>query len=487
MDLSSLTIQRIHDGYRGKLFSCSEIVRAYLDRIDKTEPVLHAFITVCGEQALERAKIIDKKMHDKEELRALEGIPFCAKDLFCTKGVQTTAGSRILEGFIPPYNATVIQRLVDAGAVLLGKNTEDEFGHGCSSENTGFDVPRNPWDTSRVAGGSSGGSAVSVSANQAVFSLGTDTGGSVRLPSSFCNVAGLKPTYGRVSRFGVIAMASSLDTIGCMARNIEDVSKVMSVMAGYDRYDSTTLQREVPDYNIMFEHAEIRGLKIGVPEEYFGEGIDSEIAHAVKSAIAKFEELGADIINISLPHTKYGVAAYYIICPSEVSANMARYDGIRYGPTSFDSSDLLGMYLQNRTKFHPEVKRRIMMGTYALSSGYYDAYYLKAQKVRTLVKQDFDKAFEEVDVIVTPVFPSSPFKIGEKSDDPLQMYMSDVFTIPASLAGLCGLSVPCGFVNNLPVGLQIIGPQFGEDVILKAGYVYQTNTEWNERKPAVAS
>ena len=398
---------------------------------------------------------------------------------------MSTGGSKVLDNFTPPYDATAVKRMKAQGTVLMGKNTEDEFGHGASSENTGYSVPRNPWDLERIAGGSSGGSAVTVASGGVIFALGTDTGGSVRQPSSMCSTTGLKPTYGRISRFGVMPMASSLDTVAMVGRTAEDISYILQELAGHDYYDSTTPEVPVPDYT-KFLDGDIKGMKVGVPKEYFIEGIEEGVLKTVQEGIKELEKLGAEVKEISLPHTKYGVAAYYVICPCEVSANMARFDGIRFGPTAKDADELLDHYLEARSAgFHPEVKRRIMIGTYALSAGYYDAYYLKAMKVRTLVKQDFEKAFEAVDVIATPVSPFPAFKVGEKAEDPLSMYLCDVFTIPASLAGIPGLSVPAGFANNLPVGMQILGPQFKEEVILKVGDAFQRATNWHLQRPSI--
>lgn len=484
MDIKTLTVRSAHQGLKDKKFSSVELTEACLARIDEVDEKIKAFITVCRDYAIKQAKEADEKIAKGEEISILEGIPMSVKDMYCTKGVQTTAGSRVLEGFVPPYDATIVKKLKEAGAVLVGKNTQDEFGHGVSSENTGFDVPHNPWNFSRVAGGSSGGSAASVSASEVFYSLGTDTGGSIRQPSAVCSVVGLKPTYGRSSRYGVVAMASSLDTMGCIGKTVSDTADVFKVMAGKDELDSTTVDMPVPDYPNLLE-GDIKRLKIGVPKEYFEGGVSDDVKNIVQKAIEKLADLGAQIVDISLPHTKYGVAAYYIICPSEVSANLGRYDGVRYGPAAKDAEDLFDFYIKNRSKFHPEVKRRIMIGTYSLSSGYYDAYYLKAQKIRTLVKKDFDEAFEKVDVIVTPTSPTVAFKIGEKVSDPLSLYMCDVLTIPASLAGICGLSLPCGFSGGLPVGLQILGPQFLEEVILKVGHIYEKATEWYRKKPTV--
>lgn len=472
MELTELTIEEAHNGLIAKKFSALELTRACLNRMRRLEDKLKTFITVTEESALLRAAEVDEKIRSGLTVGHLEGIPYSAKDMYCVKGVQTTAGSRILEGFVSPYSATVIERLDSQGAILLGKNTQDEFGHGASSENTGFEVPHNPWDLERVAGGSSGGSAAAVSSREVFFSLGTDTGGSIRQPATMCGIVGLKPSYGRVSRYGVVAMASSLDTIGCMARSTQDIALIMEAIAGRDARDATAVRAEVPRYS-HFTLKDLKNIRIGLPNEYFTAEVPEEIKEVVLGAVEVMKKLGAKVKEISLPHTKYAVAAYYIICPCEVSANMARYDGIRYGPTVKGLESLFEMYLENRTRFHAEVKRRIMIGTYALSSGYYDAYYLKAQKVRTLIKEDFDKAFGEVDVILTPTSPTVAFKIGEKCNDPLEMYLCDVFTLPPSLAGLCGLNLPGGFVSGLPVGFQIMGPQLGEERVLNVGYLYE--------------
>ncbi len=481
-DLHYLGISDLKNGFLTRKFSVTEVLQASLASVHAFESQLQAFITLTSDQALYQAKEIDAKIARGESLRSLEGIPMSLKDLFCTLGVQTTAGSKILEGFIPPYDATSVKRLKEEGSVLVGKNTEDEFGHGSSSENTGFKIPRNPWDLERVAGGSSGGSAVAVTIGASVFALGTDTGGSVRYPASLCGCVGLKPTYGRISRYGVIAMASSLDTVGILARTCCDVAYVLQAIAGRDDFDSTTPDVHVPDYLAELQK-DVPGMTIGIPQEYFGEGLEDGVRKCVEDGVKVLESLGMKIKKISLPHTKYGVAAYYIICPSEVSANMARYDGVRFGP-SYQAENLYDMYLENRSRgFHPEVKRRIMIGTYALSSGYYDAYYLKAQKVRTLVKQDFEQAFRDVDVLIAPVSPTVAFKLGEKTNDPLAMYLNDSLTIPLSLAGMCSISVPCGFSSTLPVGFQIMGPQFAEERILQVGHAYQNVTDWHTRHP----
>lgn len=484
-ELNYLTLKKAQEGLRQKKFSAVELAEACFERAEAVEDKVQAYITrLSKEEVVKQAQKVDEKIAAGKELKSLEGIPMSFKDLFCTAGVQTTAGSKILEGFVPPYDATAVKRLKGEGVVITGKNTQDEFGHGASSENTGFAVPRNPWDLERVAGGSSGGSVAAVASGQVIFSLGTDTGGSVRQPASMCSVTGLKPTYGRISRFGVISMASSLDTVGMVGRSAEDIAQILQTLAGHDYYDSTTPEVSVPDYLAHLD-GQIKGMKIGIPKEYFVEGIEKGVLEVVQQGIKELEKMGAEVKEVSLLHTKYAIAAYYIICPSEVSANMARYDGIRFGPTAKEADELLDHYLEVRSAgFHPEVKRRIMIGTYALSAGYYEAYYLKAMKVRTLVKQDFEKAFEEVDVLATPVSPFPAFKIGAKVEDPLSMYLCDVFTVPPSLAGICGLSVPAGFTEGLPVGMQILGPQFKEEVVLKVGDAFQRATDWHEKVPS---
>ena len=478
MELCGLTIIEASEGLRAKKFSSRELTQACLERIDKLEDNLNAFITITAQSALKQASKVDKAISQDEELAPLAGIPMAFKDLYCTKGVETTAGSNILKGFVPPYDATVVKRLKDQNVVILGKTNLDAFGHGSSGENSDFGPTKNPWDLERVPGGSSSGSAAAVASGMAFFATSTDTGSSIRLPATFCNLVGLKPTYGRVSRYGIIAMASSLDTIGCLTRTVEDHALVFGAIAGHDPNDSTTLHRAV-------EVIGIKDLKIGVPKEYFVKGIQPEVEKTTRVAIDKLESLGAEIIEISLPHTEYGLATYCIICHSEVSSNLARYDGIRFGHSSDKASNILETYVKSRGEgFGAEAKRRIMLGTYALSAGYYDAYYDKAQRVRTLIKQDFEKAFENVDVIVAPSSPTVPFKIGEKQD-PLAMYLSDVFLCPVNLAGVPSLNLPCGFVDNLPVGMQIIGPHFSEDRLLKVGYTYEQTVGWSSKHPNI--
>lgn len=472
MQLNELTIKTAHEKLSRKEISSVEITKACLEEIKKTNKDLNAFITITEEEALEKAKEVDHKIKEGEKIKILEGIPCSLKDVFCTKGIKTTAASKILENYIPPFDATATKKLKEEGAVFVGKTNTDEFTQGASTETSYFGVTKNPWDKERVAGGSSGGSAAAVAANQCIYSLGTDTGGSIRQPSSFCNVIGLKPTYGRVSRYGVMSMASSLDTIGTITKTVEDTAIVLKEIAGHDKYDATTPKVEVDDYPQLIQESNIKGLKIGIPREYFIEGMDNEVKDITKDSIKRFEKLGAEIIDISLPHTKYAVAVYYIIVPSEVSSNMARYDGVRYGYRNENNEDLIDQYFKTRAKgFGDEVKRRIMIGTYALSAGYYDAYYLKAQKVRTLIKQDFENAFQKVDIILAPISPTPAFKIGENIQDPLKMYLADIFTVSMNLTGVPALNVPAGLTKDkLPVGIQLIGKHFDEKTILCAGH-----------------
>ena len=417
-------------------------------------------------------------------LSPLAAIPLAIKDVICLNGVRTTCGSRILEGFVPPYDGTVMERLKKAGAIFLGKTNMDEFAMGSSTENSAYHATRNPWDLNRVPGGSSGGSAAAVAADLCAGSLGTDTGGSIRQPASFCGVVGLKPTYGRVSRFGLVAFASSLDQIGPITKDVEDAALLLQAIAGHDPRDSTSVDRPVPDYRAALREP-IKGLRLGIPKEYFIEGMHPDVASKVQEAIRTCRELGAEIREVSLPHTEYGVAAYYIIAPAEACSNLARYDGVKYGYRVPEARELMTMYRQSRSQgFGSEVKRRIMLGTYVLSAGYYDAYYRKASQVRTLIREDFIKAFAQCDALLAPVSPIPAFKIGEKADDPLQMYLSDVLTLPASLAGVPGISVPCGFsAEKLPIGLQILGPHFREEVILRIGYQFEQATPHLRAKP----
>lgn len=480
--LTDLSLVEARDALRNGVYTAVELTQSYLDRIRVLNDTIKAFLTVTETQALESAHVADQRLQHGDTA-ALLGIPIAVKDVLSTQGVPTTCGSRILEGYIPPFTATAVQRLFDAGAVLLGKTNTDEFAMGSSTENSGYFTTRNPWNIDHVPGGSSGGSAAAIAAHMALGALGTDTGGSVRQPGSYCGVVAIKPSYGRVSRYGLIAFASSLDSIGAFGRRVEDAALLLNVMAGYDPCDSTSLNQTVPDYSAELAKG-IKGMRVGVPKEYFIEGMQPATEQAVRGAIEQLAKLGADIREISLPYTRYALSVYYLIAPAEASANLARYDGVRYGVRQ-TASTLWDTYRQTRGEgFGAEVKRRIMLGTYALSAGYYDAYYLRAQKVRTLIKMDFETAFNDVDVIVSPTAPTTAFKIGEKSDDPLQMYLSDVFTLPASLAGICGIAVPCGFDHQgLPIGLQITGPFMQEQVILRAAYAYQQATEWHHRQP----
>ncbi|GAB6100009.1 Asp-tRNA(Asn)/Glu-tRNA(Gln) amidotransferase subunit GatA [Halanaerocella petrolearia] len=479
MKLYQLTAHELHEKLKAGEVSAQEIVESSYNRIDEVESDVQAYVTLTKEDALKRAKEVDEKLSNGEEISPLAGIPVAIKDNISTAEVKTTCASEILHNYEPPYDATVVEKLFAEDAVMTGKVNMDEFAMGSSTENSGVQVTKNPWDLERVPGGSSGGSAAAVAAGEATIALGSDTGGSIRQPASFCGVVGMKPTYGLVSRFGLVAFASSLDQIGPISKDVTDCALALNYIAGHDQYDSTSVDREIPDYTESLD-GDIEGLKIGVPKEYFGEGIDEEVKEAVWNAIKELEELGAEYEEVSLPHTEYALSAYYLIAPAEASSNLARYDGVRYGLRS-KSNGLIDMFKNTREEgFGPEVKRRIMLGTYALSSGYYDAYYKKAQKVRTLVKQDFDKAFEDYDVILSPTSPTTSFEIGDKSDDPLDMYLSDICTIPVNLAGLPALSMPCGYDSqDLPIGLQIIGQAFDEETILKVAHAFEQTTDVN--------
>ncbi|MFT0799716.1 Asp-tRNA(Asn)/Glu-tRNA(Gln) amidotransferase subunit GatA [Synechococcus sp. R5-12] len=474
-------IRALHRQLVTKERSAEEIAREYLERLTQLEPQLKSFITVTEELALQQARAVDARIRAGEEIGPLAGIPLAVKDNLCTQGIRTTCASRMLEGFIPPYESTVTARLAAAGMVTVGKTNLDEFAMGSSTENSAFQRTANPWDLTRVPGGSSGGSAAAVAADQAVVALGSDTGGSIRQPAAFCGVVGLKPTYGLVSRYGLVAFASSLDQVGPFGRTVEDVALLLQGIAGHDPMDSTSLKVDIPDYSQALI-LDIKGFKIGVIRDLLGEGCGEETRAAVQAAIQHLQELGAEILEIDCPSFRYGLATYYIIAPSEASANLARYDGVKYGLRE-PADSLLAMYGKTRAHgFGPEVKRRIMIGTYALSSGYYDAYYLKAQKVRTLIKQDFLKAFEKVDVLVSPTTPTPAFKLGER-EDPLSMYLCDLMTIPVNLAGLPGLSLPCGFADGLPIGLQIVGNALQESKVLRVAYAYEQSTDWHKRRP----
>ncbi len=489
MFLADLTLSAAADLLRTGEAASVELTEACLARIEQVDPALRAFLTVTADLARAAAREADTRLAvwrknplNAERFNPLTGIPLAIKDVLCLQGVRTTAGSRILENFVAPYTATAVQKLLAAGAVIVGKTNCDEFAMGSSTENSGYFVTRNPWDAARVPGGSSGGSAAAVAAGMAFGALGTDTGGSIRQPASFCGVVGLKTSYGRVSRYGLIAYGSSLDSIGPLARTVADAALLFSAIAGHDPRDATSMPLPVPE--VSLNGRDLKGLRVGVPKEYFVAGVQAEVERAVREAIQVLVSLGAQAEEISLPHTEYALPVYYLIAPAEASANLARFDGIRYGPREAGDS-LWDVYLDTRGgRFGPEVKRRIMLGTYALSAGYYDAYYGQAQKARTLIKRDFDEAFQQVDVIACPVAPTTAFKIGEKTDDPLAMYLEDVFTLPPSLAGICGLSIPCGFdANRLPIGLQLLGPAFGEDKILRVGHAYEQATEWHKEVP----
>lgn len=482
MDLYSLTLVDAAELVRQKKVSSVELVNALLARMERLEPRLRAFLHIDAAESLRQARCRDVETPQGP----LHGVPIALKDILNVKGQPCTCASRILQGYVAPYDATAVQRLREAGAVFLGRTNMDEFAMGSSTENSACQCSRNPWDTERIPGGSSGGSAAAVAADECLGALGTDTGGSVRQPAALCGCVGLKPTYGRVSRFGLVAFASSLDQIGPMTKTVGDAALLLKVLAGKDRFDSTTLPDPVPDYTAALGKG-VKGLRLGLPKEYFVAGIDPGIETAVRAAVARLQELGAEIVEISLPHTAYAVATYYVIATAEASANLARFDGVRYGYRAENPVDLNDMYGRSRAGgFGTEVKRRIILGTYVLSSGYYDAYYLRAQKARTLIRRDFEDAFKVCDAILTPTSPTAAFKIGEKINDPLQMYLADIFTIAANLAGICGLSTPCGFTGNgqkLPVGLQILGPSLGEEMILRVAHAYEQATDWRRQKP----
>lgn len=482
VELYRLSISEAKELLDKRKITAKELLNSIYQRIESVDSKVKAFVTLPKEQAYEMADAAQKQINEGRSL-TIQGIPVAIKDNMCTKGIRTTCSSKILENFIPPYESAVTSRLSENGYVLIGKTNLDEFAMGSSTENSGFFTTRNPWDIERIPGGSSGGSAAAVAADECIAALGSDTGGSIRQPAALCGVVGLKPTYGRVSRYGLVAFASSLDQIGPITKNVKDSAILLNIISGKDPFDSTSAPVAVPDFTKVLG-SEIKGLKIGIPKEYFIKGMDREIEESVKTAIKKMESLGAIPVEISLPHTEYAVAAYYVLATSEASSNLARYDGVKYGFRA-EGKDLMEMYMNTRAQgFGAEVKRRIMLGTYALSSGYYDAYYKKAQQARTLIKADFEKVFNSVDMIVTPTSPAAAFKSGEKTDDPLQMYLSDIFTISVNLAGIPAISIPCGFTsNNLPIGLQIIGKHFDEESILKAAYAYEQSTDWHKRKP----
>ncbi len=482
MDLNKLTIKEAHEKLqKGEIFA-SEITEACFKQIERVDPDIKAYLRLTRDLALSRAKKVDEKIRKGEKISALAGVPMALKDNMCTRGIVTSSASRILEAYIPPYNATVVAKLKKQDMILLGKANLDEFSMGSSTENSAFQITHNPWDLDRVPGGTSGGPAAAVASDQCVYALGSDTGGSIRQPASFCGVVGLKPTYGRVSRYGLHAMTSSLDQIGPLTKTVEDAAIVLNYISGQDPKDSTSGANAVPDYTKEL-YKGIKDLKIGVPKEYFVEGMEQGVREAVEEAIGELRRLGAKVQKVSLPYTKYALAVYYILVPAEVSANLARFDGIRYGRASEKARNLMEHYLNSRREgFGLEVRRRIMLGAYVLSAGYYDAYYKKAQQVRTLVIEDFKKIFKKVDLLVSAVAPTTAFKIGEKTSDPLKMYLEDVLTVPINIAGLPAASLPCGFADNLPVGLQIIGPWWGEEEILRLAYNFEQATEWHKKR-----
>jgi aspartyl-tRNA(Asn)/glutamyl-tRNA(Gln) amidotransferase subunit A len=488
--LNQLTISELTAKLAKREVSAREAMQSCLDRVQHVERELHAFISYNANDALAQADAADKQISSgvTHTQKPLLGVPIGIKDVLAVKHHPLNCGSKILGKFISPYDATVIEKLKAAGAIIFGRLNMDEFAMGSSTENSAFGITRNPWDITRIPGGSSGGSAAAVAADEVIATLGTDTGGSIRQPAALCGCVGLKPTYGRVSRYGLVAFASSLDQIGSFTKDVRDTATMLGVISGHDKRDSTSVPQPVPGYAAAL-NGNIKGLRLGLPKEYMIGGLDPEVKAAVDAAVKQFQSLGASVEEISLPHTDYAAATYYIIAPAEASANLARFDGIRYG-ARVDGADPIELYSKTRgAGFGAEVKRRIILGTYVLSSGYYDAYYLRAQKVRTLIRQDFLKAFEKVDAIVTPTTPTAAFKIGEKSDDPLQMYLSDVFTISCNLAGICGVSIPCGFTKSpkLPIGLQLLGKPFGEEIMLKIAHAYEQSTGWHKEKPPVKS
>ena len=485
MELTNLTVSELSEKLKKKEVSSKELTSLYLRRMEEVDEKIHAYITVCRDSAVKEAEAADKRIKEGDAT-PLTGVPIAIKDIFCTKDVRTTCASRILENFVPPYDATVVRKLKEAGAVILGKLNMDEFAMGSSTENSAFFPTLNPWDTKRVPGGSSGGSAAAVAAGECAASIGTDTGGSIRQPASLCGVTGLKPTYGRVSRFGMIAFASSLDQGGPITRDVTDCAIMLKIIAGHDPLDSTSMDAPVPDYTAALKK-EIKNMRIGIPKEYFIEGLDKDVSEAIKDAIGVFKKAGAELVDITLPHTEYAISVYYLVATAEASSNLARYDGVKYGLRVADGG-LLDMYKLTRDAgFGAEVKRRIMLGTYSLSAGYYEAYYKKASEMRTLIKMDFEEAFKKCDIILTPTSPTAAFKLGEKIADPLTMYLSDIFTISCNLAGIPGISIPCGFTKeNLPVGLQLLGKPLDEATLLRAAYNYEKNTEWHKKRPKIS-
>ncbi|MBP2628462.1 MAG: Glutamyl-tRNA(Gln) amidotransferase subunit [Firmicutes bacterium] len=479
MELFKYTAHQLHEKLVSKEVSAVELTKNVLARVDAVENDVKSYITQTGDSALAQAEAVDAKIKQGQAISMLAGIPGALKDNICTQGIKTTCASKILAEFVPPYNATVVEKLMTADTVIIGKANMDEFAMGGSTENSGFFTTHNPWDLRAVPGGSSGGSAAAVAAGQAIWSLGSDTGGSIRQPAAYCGLVGMKPTYGRVSRYGLVAYASSLDQIGPITRDVTDCAHVLNIICGHDAKDSTSINTLVPDYTKALVN-NVKGLKIGLPREYFVSGMDSEVERAINKAIEQLVALGAEYKEISMPHTEYALSAYYLLAPAEASTNLARYDGVSFGKR-VEGNDIVDMYKKTRSEFFgAEVKRRIMLGTYALSAGYQDAYYLKALKVRTLVKQDFDKAFENVDVIITPTAPTTAFRIGEKANDPLAMYLQDVCTIPVNLAGVPAVSIPCGFAANMPIGLQIIAKPLAEETLIRTAYTFEQNNDYHK-------
>ena len=485
MEPHQLDIQQAHEFLSTRQISSEELTRAHLERIQRLDSQIKSYVTVSEEVALEQARAADQHIKTGKGLTPLTGIPYSAKDSISTRGINTTCSSKILENYKPFYDSTAIRKLKSTGAVLLGKTNMDEFGMGSSTENSGFFTTRNPWNFDHVPGGSSGGSAAAVAAGLSPFSLGEDTGGSVRMPASFCGVSGLKTTYGRVSRYGLIPLVSSFDTIGPMARSVYDIALVLEAIAGHDPKDSTSRVEPSQPYSKLLKQTEnLRGLRVGIPKEYFVEGLDPQVDASLQTAIKQIETLGAEVLEVSLPHTRYAIPVYYLILFAEASSNLAKYDGVRFGLSERNVESLLELYLETREAgFGAEAKRRIMLGTFALSAGYYDAYYLNAQKVRTLIRQDFQKAFETCDALITPVAPTTAFRIGEKITNPLDMYLSDVFVVAVNLAGIPALSVPCGISGGLPIGMQIMGPHLSEEMLLRIGHLYQSQTDWHRKHP----
>jgi aspartyl-tRNA(Asn)/glutamyl-tRNA(Gln) amidotransferase subunit A len=486
MQLTHLTIRDASEMLASKKISSVELTQATLQRAHEVDPKIQSYVTITDDVALEQARQADERIAKGENITPLTGIPFAMKDCISTRGVRTTCSSKILENYVPQYNATVTNKLADAGAVLVGKTNMDEFGMGSSCENSGLFNTHNPWDLDRVPGGSSGGSAAAMSASLASFTIGEDTGGSVRMPAGFCNVTGVKPTYGRVSRYGLIALVSSFDCIGPMTRDVYDCATVLETIAGHDEHDSTTYQLPVPNYTSSISKS-VKGMKLGIPKEYFVSGMEAGVESSIQEAIRVYEKLGMEVHEVSLPNTKYALPVYYLLLFAEASSNLARFDGTRFGlSVSKDAKDVIDIYLQTRHEgFGDEVKRRIMLGAYALSAGYYDAYYLKAQKVRTLLRQDFENALSEVDVLLAPTCPTTAFKLGEKTSDPLEMYLSDIYVVATNPAGVPALALPCGFSNNMPVGMQLIGKHLDEQTLFQVGHAYQQVTDWHKQNPNI--